>query len=78
MIELYIADADGGQGEAGGRSGAELPPARLVPVPVRIRGLRQEDGEQPNVNAALADEGDDVLVRRFFLFDAAAGSVQPG
>lgn len=78
VLEMFIVEADGGQAEAGGRSGAELPPVRLVPVPVRVRGLKQEDGSQPNQNALLSQEGDDVLVRRFFLFDAAAGSVQPG
>ncbi|GBG28027.1 Meckelin [Hondaea fermentalgiana] len=47
---------------------------RLYPVPVRNRNLVQ-NGAFPNENTEIAEEADDVLTRRFFLYDQVSSSV---
>merc|ERR1719197_1779220 len=41
----------------------------FYPVPVRVRNLISEDGEEVNANLNPKTTGDDVFVRRFFLYD---------
>ncbi|CAE7756114.1 Tmem67, partial [Symbiodinium sp. KB8] len=51
------------------------PPLALYPMPVRIVNYRAADGGTPNADAYSpgAETGDDVLSRRFFLYDRVSG-----
>jgi meckelin len=70
LYELWVVD--GADGLADGV------PATLYPVPVRITNYRTAAGATPNANAAASDEADDVLVRRFFLYDTYSGTTAAG
>jgi hypothetical protein len=76
FYELYVRDlaADAAAADAAEAPGLSKLPMTLLPVPVRITNLRAADGSRPNANGAWADEGNDVLVGRFVLFDTASGA----
>ena len=76
FYELYVRDlaVDAAAADAAEAPGLSKLPMTLLPVPVRITNLRAADGSRPNANGAWADEGNDVLVGRFVLFDTASGA----
>ena len=45
----------------------------LVPVPVRITNLKNDNGALVNENVMVEDEVDDILTHRFFLLDTQSG-----
>lgn len=60
FYDMYVVDyAEGG---------------RLYPVPVRNRNLRSRD-RFPNENSRLEQQADDLLTRRFFLYDHVSSKV---
>jgi len=56
------------------------PPLALYPMPVRVVNYRTASGATPNEDAYApgAETGNDVLTRRFLLFDRVSGLTQEG
>lgn len=65
MYDIWLVDDE----QAGGTD-------KLFPVPVRIINYGSGD-DRPNANSHKDDESDDVLVRRFFLYDSVTSCETP-
>lgn len=80
FYDLYIRDlaADGVSGVNTLVGNSVTLPMTLYPVPVRIVNYVSSDGSAPNRNSGTGDEANDVLTRRFTLYDTVSGVTTSG
>lgn len=82
LLAAAEADEDFSDGDASGagasiRRNADALPTTLFPVPFRDENYETEGDERPNENLD-GETSDDVLARRFFLYDTVSGVDQVG